>query len=164
MIEFNELYESQLPRLVRLASKYTSNSAAANDIALEALNEYWSRGEDFNNLKAVISFLNVCVKNKSINYIRHIKSKIQTKDNTELLNEFKETLVSVDSNNKNVYKDIDQILESLPERTAKIYRMSFYDKIKQSEIAEMECISIKTVEYHIRKAKNAIRSGLSEYL
>ena len=162
MIEFEEFYKTCLPRLVRLASKYTNNSAAANDIALEAINEYWLRRDDFDSPKAVTSFLNICVKNKSINYIRHIKSKVETKGNNELLNEFKDTIASIDSNSTEIGNDIQKILSTLPDRTARIFHMFFYDKIKQSEIAVKEGISIKSVEYHIRKAKDALRSGLSK--
>ena len=161
---FDDFYRRTLPLLIRQASAFVSNSAAANDIALEAMNEYWIRRDNFENERAALSFLNVCIKNKSIDYIRHIMSRIQTKDNTELIQEYETVAVSFDTFGQEMATLITNILLSLPAKTERIFRMAKYEKLTHTEIAKIENISVKGVEYHIKKAKNALRSGLSEYL
>lgn len=162
--DFDAFYNRTLPSLIKQASAFVSNSAAANDIALEAMNDYWIRRDNFENEKAALAFLNTCVKNKSIDYIRHIMSRIQTKDNTALIQDYEKISVPFDTLGNEMAALITAILLSLPEKTERIFRMAKYERLKHTEIAEIENISVKGVEYHIKKAKNALRSGLSDYL
>ena len=162
--DFDAFYSRHMPLLIKHASTYVSNSAAANDIAFEAMNEYWLRRDNFENERAALAFLNVCIRNKSINYIRHVKSRIQTKDNAELIQEYERVATPFDSFSNEIATLIANILSSLSPKTVRIFRMAKYERLKHAKIAEIENISIKGVEYHIKKAKNALRSGLSEHM
>lgn len=162
--DFDKFYESSLQQLTRYASKYISNSAAANDIAMEAINNYWSRRENFENEAAVRSFLRVCVKNHCLNYINHIESRIQTHEDMSALDDKDNCSASADAYSNELGVAVNRILSSLPEKTARVFTMSKYEKFTHKEIAAIENITVKCVEYHIKKAKTALREGLKDYL
>ena len=59
---------------------------------------------------------------------------------------------------------INETLNSLPEQTQRIFRMSRYEQMSVKEIAEKMGVSSKTVEYHITKALKELRISLKDYL
>lgn len=54
-------------------------------------------------------------------------------------------------------------IEELPEKCKMIFFMSKYDHLKYPEIADILDISIKTVEYHMRRALKFLRKHLSRF-
>ena len=59
---------------------------------------------------------------------------------------------------------IDRTLENLPPQTRQIFMLSVYENKKHSEIAQFMHLSVAGVEYHIYKAKDALRVALRDYL
>ena len=58
---------------------------------------------------------------------------------------------------------ISQTLESLPERTREIFRLSRQEGMKYREIAKQLSISEKTVEANMGKALKALRNSMERY-
>ena len=59
---------------------------------------------------------------------------------------------------------VNQTLESLPEQTRRIFRMSRFEHKRNSEIANELHISTKAVEFHITKALKVLRVNLKDYI
>ena len=57
---------------------------------------------------------------------------------------------------------IDRALDTLPQRTADIFRMSRYESLKNREIAQQLGISTTAVEKHISKALKTIAAQLAQ--
>lgn len=57
---------------------------------------------------------------------------------------------------------IDRALDTLPQRTADIFRMSRYESLKNREIAQQLGISTTAVEKHISKALKTIAAQLTQ--
>jgi len=83
MIDFNELYTKNIPSLSRYAMSFVSNEAAAKDIAVEMLYKCWERQNLFKNDEEALVYTKVLIKNKCINYIKHIQTRISWFGNIE---------------------------------------------------------------------------------
>jgi RNA polymerase sigma-70 factor, ECF subfamily len=59
---------------------------------------------------------------------------------------------------------IQQAMDKLPEQCRLVFKLSRFEELKYSEIAEQLNISIKTVENHMGKALKIMREQLKEYL
>lgn len=71
-------------------------------------------------------------------------------------NDFSNSEIELDE----IQKIIDQVYNSLPEKTQTIFRFSRSRLLTYAEIAKQLDINIKTVEYHISKALKAFRQAL----
>ena len=60
--------------------------------------------------------------------------------------------------------EIDQAIDSLPEKCRLVFVLSRFEDMTYQEIADQLGISIKTVENQISKALKSLRSALSPYL
>jgi RNA polymerase sigma-70 factor (ECF subfamily) len=59
---------------------------------------------------------------------------------------------------------IYRAMEALPEQCRLVFKLSRFEELKYSEIAEQLNISIKTVENHMGKALKIMREQLKDYL
>ena len=59
---------------------------------------------------------------------------------------------------------IQVAIESLPEQCRLVFKLSRFEELKYSEIAEQLGISVKTVENHMGKALKIMRERLKDYL
>ena len=62
-----------------------------------------------------------------------------------------------------LHRQIHEVLDSLPEQSKMIFKMSREEDLLNREIAEKLGVSVKTVEYHITKVLCALRSLASKY-
>ena len=61
-------------------------------------------------------------------------------------------------------KLIDLTLEQLPEKIRRIFNLSRVENLTYKEIAQKENITIKSVEYQIKKALDIFRKRLGSYM
>ena len=79
--------------------------------------------------------------------------------NTEMFTDPDNTVESDEFN-----EIVDQTLDDMPERSAAIFRMSRFEEMKYSEIADVLNISIKTVEANMSRALALLRKNLEKYI
>ena len=58
---------------------------------------------------------------------------------------------------------IKQALDSLPSKTRRIFLLSRIEHKTYREIAEIEGLSVKSVEFHVSKALKTLRADLGDY-
>ena len=114
----------------------------------------------FLDLKA---FLYKAIKNRSLNYKRHLKikrkfvtSNIYIPDTVEMPDE--------NMHRKDIEKGIAQAIQNLPEKRRIIFCMHRFEKLTYKEIAKIQGISIKTVETQIHRSLLFLEKQLSRFL
>ncbi len=154
---------------MRFASTYIRNDAVAEDCVIEAVTSLWlkrdSLPDDLNRLAWVVTV----VKNKCIDYLRK-EQRNDHPDNDDASWARQERVAALEDFNPDeiftaeIRQIVDRTLATLPEQTRRIFILSAYDNKPHADIAKATGLTVAGVEYHIYKAKAALRVALRDYL
>ena len=168
---FEELFFKYHGRLVLFANKFTGDLQVSQDLVQDTFLKLWEKPEIISTIELPKAYLFHAVRNSCLNHHRHINIKHSAEE---------ELTAKIDSFEKNVFFDyydplhslleheingkIDEIVQSMPEKCGRVFKMSRRDFLKNKQIAKELGISVKMVEKHISKALAMLRAGLSEYM
>lgn len=169
---FSALFAQYKESFILFANSYVKDMAAAEDIYMEAIIQYWEKRNDLPPDTNIPGYILTSVKNKALNYLRHINVRTDAEDQLynhrqRELNFRISSLESCDPSElftSEVKQIIRDTLNQLPEQTRRIFFESRFENKTNREIAAELSISIKTVEFHISKALKLFRSRLKDYL
>jgi RNA polymerase sigma-70 factor (ECF subfamily) len=157
---FFEKYYSDLCNLVNL---YLHDPVMTEEIVQDIFIYLWEKKENIKIESSLKSYLLKASKNRSLNYIRNEKTKL---DIYNRFNEFNtETIEMPDSvMDTNQLRDvINAAIDSLPDRCRQIYILGKEKSMSYKEISEELGISVKTVEVQMGKALKKLRDQLRPY-
>ncbi|KJD36956.1 RNA polymerase subunit sigma-24 [Tamlana sedimentorum] len=167
---FEHFFNKYYNHIVGFCIQFVYNENEAKNITQEAFVNLWLNKEKIDSLNGIKSFLYTYSKSKCLNAIRHQKVKEKYKNQTlndkekqlniEVLNAMKFDTMSLTE----LENLITQSVYELPDKTQEIFIKKRFENKKNKEIALELNISIKTVEAHITKALNILKTKLSDYL
>ena len=164
------VFKTYYPRLKAYASRFIVSSENLNDILQDCFIKLWENREQLTNI-SISSLLFTMVRNSCLNFLRHEMVAKQCPIDDVLKTQGSESLYTLSFHNNpeevlvcdELRKEIEDILDSLPSQSREIFKMSRTDGMKNREIAEELQISVKTVEYHIRKVLAALHGFMEKY-
>lgn len=171
-IDFPKIYERYKEPFTRFANSFVRDITVAENLFMDAIVDYWSRRNDLPDDTNIPAYILTSVRNKSLNYLRAQRNLMKYAEST-LNDERKELDFRINSlENMTIQSlftsEINEIvtrtLKSMSPMTRRIFEMSRYSNMKNTEIAESLNISVKNVEYHISKVLKALRVSLKDYL
>ncbi len=157
---FFEKYYSDLCNLVNL---YLHDPVMSEEIVQDIFIYLWEKKENIRIESSLKSYLLRASKNRSLNYIRNKKIKL---DIYSRLNDFdKGTIEMPDSvlDSNQLREIINTAIDSLPGRCREIYILGKEKNMSYKEISEELGISVKTVEVQMGKALKKLREQLRPY-
>ena len=152
---FETVFKQNFVAVTTYCNKFVRDSEEAKDLAHRAFMKVWEKRDtipDQSNIKALIYRI---AHNLSINYLR---------DHKKFCDE--EELTTVESENADADNDIKaaeleaaviDTIQHMPEKSKKVFLMSRYEQMSNTNIADQLGISIKTVEAHITTALKMLR-------
>ncbi len=150
--------------LVVYALKYVSDMDIAREIVQDLFVKLYEKRLSISIDVSVKSYLYRSVYNSCINYLnqrtmheKHIKNISFEKEKEEDINPENE-IMAVDLQRK-----IYEIIENLPVKCRKIFKMNRFEGLKNEEIAQILNLSKRTVETQISKALKTLKNKLSDY-
>jgi RNA polymerase sigma-70 factor (ECF subfamily) len=160
--QFESLFRSSYPPLVRYALTLVKDQDAAEEIVQDFFVKLWQEKEKIKIENSLNGYLFKSVYNRCLHYIDH--KKVVLRHAEEMLNSPEESSESPADilHYRELLAKIAGILERLPERCGKIFYMSRFDGLRYSEIAERLSVSVKTVEADMGRALKEFRKELSE--
>lgn len=168
---FNKIYQTYYRRSYLYAKSYVHDDLAAEDIASEALIKLWGKMKE-SSIDYVEPLLVTILKNKSLDYLRHLEVERQAFENMTDW-EKKEIAIRISSLEAcepdeifsgEIQQIVSRTLKGLSEQTHRIFILSRFENMSNKEIALQMNMSVKAVEYHISKALRALRIALKDYL
>lgn len=142
---------------------------AADDVAQEVFLELWNRMEVLDTDDPPIeSYLYKTTYSRALNYLKRYR-----KVDTSVIDDINELRMSCylsslgngerDMENDDLKKKINQAIGELPDKCREIFVLSYLKDMKNSEIAQMLDVSVRTVEAHIYKALKSLRARLGVF-
>ena len=133
------------------------------DVVQDVFISLWKKRYDLNDDTNLDAFLFTVAKNSVISIFR---KKISEKEYLKYLQQVS-VLFHCDNEEQfdyqNLSEKIHELVGRLPEQRKRIFQMSKEKGMSNKAIAEELCISVKTVEDHMTKARRFIREHLTEH-
>lgn len=167
MFEF--IFKAYFPRLIAFAGKFIEDRSVAEDIIQDVFLKVWLNRKTIEE-ETFQSYLFTMVRNACINHIK--RKRISDKYNVNVQNPAKEEGLYYadffsDPFHQTIFNEIQQeietVIQNLPDQTQKVFRLSRFQGMKNSEIATMLNISVRTVEKHNTKALQKLKAHLSAH-
>ncbi|MDY3070233.1 MAG: RNA polymerase sigma-70 factor [Parabacteroides sp.] len=171
MMSFSDIYTLYYKRSLMFVKSYVRYDQVAEDITSESLIQLWETMK-VETVERPLALLITILRNRSLNYLKRQEIKLEVMENISSvqIRDINYRIMSLEACAPSaIYTDdinhiINKTLNSLPEQTQRIFRMSRYEQMPVKEIAEKMGVSSKTVEYHITKALKELRISLKDYL
>jgi RNA polymerase sigma-70 factor (ECF subfamily) len=167
MFEF--IFKVYFPRLLAFARKFVAGRSEAEDIIQEIFLKVWMRRKEIEE-DTLQSYLFTLVRNACLNQIKHQKivdnHRVDSEDSAKEEIPYYADFFS-DPYHQTIFNEmqneIETVVQNLPEQTRKIFQLSRFKGMKNSEIAKMMNISIRTVEKHNTRALQRLKTHLSTH-
>lgn len=164
------LFSIYFARLNDFARNVVKDDVISQDIVQEVFVKVWEKREAIESIN-LEGFLFRLVRNRCIDYIKHLKV-VQNRMNEIRLDSKYEELYRIDFVGDEPYvliereltQKIEKTIQSLPERCREVFILSRIDGLKNREIAEKLNINIKNVERHLARAMQSFRVNFPEEL
>jgi len=167
MFEF--IFKAYSPRLMAFARKFVEDGSVAEDIIQDVFLKVWINRKTIEE-ETFQSYLFTLVRNACMNHIKH--KRIADNYSINIQDAVKEEGLYYadffsDPFHQTIFNEINQeietVIEGLPDQTRKIFRLSRFEGMKNSEIAKLLHISIRTVEKHNTRALQKLKIHLSAH-
>jgi len=157
-VAYNQLYNHYYRILVLYAMKYITDQSIAEDIVQDLFISIWEQDLNFENINAFTSYLYNSIRNKSLNYLKHVNVKEKYVSQVKSENEDSFSLDN-EMDEQEIYRRIYAVIDTLPDKCKQVFEMHLQGK-KNAEIADLLELSIETVKTQkkraIKKLKNQI--------
>nr|WP_307985996.1 RNA polymerase sigma-70 factor [uncultured Prevotella sp.] len=162
---YQALFRRYYPRMFYYAKRIVGEEAA-DDVVQEVFLELWNRMESLDTDEPPIeSYLYKTTYSRALNYLKRYR-----KVDTSVIEDINELRMACflspmgngekDMENEDLRKRINQAIGELPDKCREIFVLSYLKDMKNSEIAQMLNVSVRTVEAHIYKALKNLRTRL----
>lgn len=161
---FSLLFNHYYSGLVVYADRFLGSRENAEDIVHDVFTSLWEKRSIIHPEFYVKGYLFTSVRNRCLNQIEH--SRIQTEYEKHLLQkgDIGGSLTWEYFVESELSELIDKALEKLPPQRKKVFLMNRFENKTAAQIAAELNISRRTVEKHIEKALQSLRTDLKDYL
>ena len=158
---FAECYQQYRDQIKRYIAARINHPDYAEDLTQDVFTRLWSH-IDFVNPETANALIFKIAYNLIVDKIRRYNKYT---DIISYLYYTQETCQNT-TENMNQYAELSKmhmkVIKSLPEKRQKIYTLSFYEGMSQSEIAEAFSIAPRTVEKQMILARKVVRNYIKE--
>ncbi len=160
---FEQLFRSYCQPLVHFARRYVRDTSLAESLVQDVFLALWTNRSQLDPTLNLKAYLYTAAKNQALKHLRH--SDVERRSTQEVLSTFTPQKTPEDEQReREVATAIHQAIEALPEKARLLFSMNRFDHLTYAEIAEIEGISIKTVETHMARTLKFLRHHLSHLL
>lgn len=157
---FKEFFNFYYERFFRIAHYYVKNSENAEEIVMDVFAKFWKRRKKLPEIMNLNNYAYSTVKNQSLNFLKKNVVSIESLDEYTS----SKMIEYVEPENlflgKELAKELEKTVGSLPPRCQLIFRMIREDGLKYKEVAATLDISMKAIENQMHIAMKRIRSAL----
>ena len=156
---FQTVFERYFKLLYTEAWYKLENDKEAEDLVQEFFIEFWER-QLFRSVTISLKYyLYQSVRNRCINRLEHHKVQQRRTDQYAQVQPGDYQPVNKMENNE-LRDQIENILETIPPESAKVFRLSYMEEHKRKEVADMLGISENTVKTQLARALRHFREKL----
>jgi RNA polymerase sigma-70 factor, ECF subfamily len=161
---FEMIFRTYYQPLCNYAYTFLQDKEEAEEIVQSTFMSVWEKHSTISIRTSIKSYLYAMVRNACLNVIKHEKIKQRHAVEEIALSPQSHDAVTNTVASTELETRIQEAMEKLPEQCRLVFKLSRFEELKYSEIAEQLDISVKTVENHMGKALKIMREQLKDYL
>ena len=161
---FEMLFRNYYQPLCNYAYTFLQDKEDAEEIVQSTFLLVWEKRDTLAIRTSVKPYLYAMVRNACLNVLKHEKIKQRFAGEEIALGQRGHDNVSHTMESNELEYRIKIAMNELPEQCRMVFKLSRFEELKYSEIAEQLNISVKTVENHMGKALRIMREQLKDYL
>ena len=167
---FEDLFRLYYPRLKNYACSLLHNDDEANDVVQDVFFQLWEDQKLLNRDRNIPAFIFTLLKNKCLNILKHriVEEKyirhhtlVSSEELYHISFEKSGEFISMD---ELLHRELDRIIELMPDKCGLIFRMKWVEGKKNREIAEEMQISMTMVDKQLAKGMTIAREKLNRGL
>lgn len=159
---FAGIFKKYWGKVYAICYQYTRDEDVAKDMVQNIFITLWERGQALPNEESLEKYLSRAAK-----YQVFKKNRDRRSDLVDALDDKHDDVGSLEHNDPHqryIYRELAVKLEQqvalLNEPAKTIFMLNHYDALSYKEIAARMGIAVKTVEYHLTRAKKIIRANI----
>jgi len=161
---FEMYFKAYYQPLCNYAYTFLHDREEAEEIVQNTFLSVWEKRTSLHIRTSAKSYLYAMVRNACLNILKHEKIKQKHAGEEIALAAPGYDAVSHSIETAELENRIVVAMEKLPDQCGLVFKLSRFEELKYSEIAEQLQISVKTVENHMGKALRIMREELKDYL
>lgn len=155
---FREIFDHFFNPLSSFGYKYVPDQFAVEDMVQEVFISFWEKRQDFHHINALKSFLYTSLRNKCLNYIKHLA--VERKHEASLVYELESDQHFTNHViEEEVFNQLLAEIKLLPDAAQEIMVLAM-NGMKNQEIADELGISINTVKTQKKIAYSKIKDKM----
>lgn len=160
--KFGVFYTTNYNKALHYANSFVFDIEIARDIASDSMLRIWEMRETVDPEKNLAAFLFVTIRNKCFDHLRH--EQVKQKAAADLSVFMLETITPADYFSEELTHLVQRAVHSLQERTRNCFLLVRMNGKSYKEVAEELNITIRSVEYELKKASERMKKQLADYL
>ena len=161
---FSVLYEKHHRALYFFALKLSKNPHEAEELVQSVFVTIWETRQTIDPDKSFSAYLFSIARNRFYDMLRKRITESCYADYMQLQNNDIENDLEKQLEINEINEIINKLLQKLPERRQKIFRMRYDENLSYKQISEKLQITENTVDTQIRNVLNFLRKELPKYL
>lgn len=157
---FTIIYKHYFPIVYSYAKNWI-DSEQAKDVTSAVFIDLWKGERKLENKLHLISLLRIMTRNKCIDVLRKDKKQHDHLEKLSYLSESREEIIFSEAFlGAGIYRHIREEIEKLPPHMREVFKLSFYEGLKNGEIAKK--LQLKDASVRVLKAQalKLLRSAL----
>lgn len=165
---FEDIYRRHFKKVVYFAFRYLNDQEKAHNIAQDVFLALWGQMDILDQKGDVLPYLFIMTKYRCLNWLRKEKQHEKFKSNT--LTDYDISITALtDESSTSLYQTeievlVNEALKKMPDKVKETFVLSRFKNLKNKDIATLQSISVKTVEYRISFAFRVLRKILKDYV
>jgi RNA polymerase sigma-70 factor (ECF subfamily) len=161
--EYELLFREYFQPLLSYAISILKSESEAEEVVQDIFFNLWKNKKKLNVHTSFSSYLYKAVHNNCLQVLKKEKRKLNYQQEQRNWNYHESFNPDEILQYNELNEKINNIVDELPENCKTIFKLSRFQGLKYSEIAEKLAISIKTVEANMTKALKHLRRHMDEY-
>lgn len=163
-----EVYAEYGVRLCAYAHRWTRSREAAEEIVQDVFLGLWRAREEWQFSGPVNAYLFRAVRNRVANHLRRDRVALRFQERALATEERFGAGTGHGAPDDAVTQDelrasVQAAVAALPDRCREVFLLNREQGLTYAEIAQLQSVTVKTVEYHMGRAFAALRKGLAAW-
>jgi RNA polymerase sigma-70 factor (family 1) len=162
---FAAVYKSHYAALFFFVKRFVTDRAEAEDITAETFIKLWKIRHNFNSHQNIKAFLYITARNACLDCLRaRQRSTGMQQEMLYLLLQQNDITFIHDEIKADVLMQVKERIEDLPPKCKQIFKMAFFERLKNAEIAAKLGLTLQTVKNQKVRAIKLLRLALNKDL